>query len=287
LRVGAVLGAVMAALAFWPLPYSTIAQGVIGVPGEGAILAETDGTVAALSVAQGAAVLEGDPILVVEDPLVDARVAILQSTVSELNRRVDAAIATDPNATRIAREELAAAQADLALALERRDALTVHAGTAGTVVLQNHTDLVGRFVRKGDPLGYVTTFRDPVIRAVVAERDADLVLGRTRALEVRFVTDLETVLPARAVRQVPALSGSLPSLALATQGGGLIVTDPGSRLGARALDNLLHLEVATAPGTPFATIGARVYLRFVHDPEPIAARVGRRLRQVFLDRFGL
>jgi len=287
LRVGAVLGMLAGVLVFWPLPYSTMAQGVIAVPGAGTIQAETDGTVAALAVVPGDTVAEGDPLLFVEDPLLDARVAVLQSTVAELSRRVDAAIATDRSATRIAREELAAAEADLALALERRDALTVRANAAGTVVLTTPLDLVGRFVRQGEPLGYVTAFRDPLIRAVVTERDADLVLGETRALEARFASDLPTVHPARVVREVPALSGSLPSMALATEGGGRIVMDPGSPSGRRALDNLLHLEVALPPGTPFGTIGERVHLRFAHEPRSLAGRVWRRGRQVFLDQFGL
>ena len=279
---------VVIALAFLflqPFPFSTIAQGVIWVPREGTINPEADGAVVELAVEQGEQVAPGDVLMRLEDPLLDARVVLVEATVKELERRLEEALATDPTRTRIAREELTHAQADLELARERQDALTVRASAAGTVVLNRSTDLVGRFVRKGEVLGYVSTFRDPIVRAVVTERNADLVRESTDRLVLRFVTDPASVHAARVARELPALSETLPSLALSTEGGGEIILDPTAPRGGAAFENLLHLEVRVDPDMPFETIGERVFLRFVHPPESIASRVYRRARQIFLQRF--
>ncbi|EAR52069.1 peptidase, M50 family protein [Oceanicola granulosus HTCC2516] len=286
-RVGAALAVVAGLLFVQPVPFSTLAEGVTLVPGSATIRPDADGTVTGLAVEQGQEVAAGDVLLTLEDPMLDARVTLLEATAAELRERAATAAARDPNAARIAREELAAAEADLALALERRDALTVRAGAAGQVVLAQPRDLAGRFVRQGETLGYVTTFTDPLVRAVVPERDADLVLKETKRMELRFASRPEEVLAARIVREVPALSGTLPSRALATEGGGRVVLDPSSPSGARALGNLLHLEVGVAPGTAFETIGERVHVRFVHEPASLAGRLYRRLRQVFLDQFDM
>lgn len=288
--LGVVLSAVggLCALLFLvPLPYSTIAEGVVWVPGDGAVHAEEGGVVTAVSVRQGQAV-EPDQILIrMEDPLLAARVDLLKATVAETGLRRASMAVSDPAAARIAASELEHAQADLALAKERQQALDIRAGISGRIALIETTDLPGRFVNKGQLLGYISSFSDPVIRAVVPEQDADFVRQRTRGIDVRFVTQPENSYVARVIREVPALEASLPSLALATQGGGNIVLDPGDSSGLRTLQNLLHLDLKLDKSHDFETIGDRVLIRFAHDPMSLGERVYRRIRQVFLRQFNI
>ena len=91
----------------------------------------------------------------------------------------------------------------------------------------------------------------------------------------------------RALREVPALTATLPSMALSTQGGGEISLDPNDRSGARALANLLHLELELAESRRVGVVGERVYVRFFHGTEPLFARLYRNLRQVFMKRFNV
>lgn len=280
--VGGTVGAAAAALLFVPLPYSTVSEGVLWVPGEAAVHAGTDGVVEEILVAQGEAVAPGTPLVRMTDPLLDSRVDLLEVTVEELARRRDALMFDDPAAARIVERELEHAEADLALARERLAALEVRAATGGRVAMPRTTDLPGRFVPKGALLGYVSDPEEPLVRAVVDERDSDLVRQAER-IDVRFASDPATVWPARVEREIPALDAQLPSLALATTGGGRIALDPAAP--DRALANLLHLELAIDEGMTFETIGERAYVRFVHEPTPVAERVYRRVRQVFLRHF--
>jgi putative peptide zinc metalloprotease protein len=285
--VAGALGLIGGALLFVPLPYSTIAEGVVWVPGDGTVRAGSDGVVAELGATQGQQVEPGQVLVRMQDPLLEARARLLEATVAEITLRRDSLRVSDPAAARIAESELDHAKADLALARERQELLDIRAGVAGRLALIETVDLPGRYVQRGELLGYVSTFRDPVIRAVISEQDSDFVRQHTRDIEVRFVSHPERTLPAHVIREVPALQASLPSLALATQGGGRIVLDPGDSSGRRTLQNLLHLDLGLDQPHVFETVGDRVLIRFSHDPASVAERVYRRARQVFLSRFNV
>jgi putative peptide zinc metalloprotease protein len=85
---------------------------------------------------------------------------------------------------------------------------------------------------------------------------------------------------------VPAGRGEVFSAALASGGGGRIATDPRDPQGRRTLERVFELDVgfvaAPAGSVPF---GHRVYLRFDHPPEPLAAQGWRAARRLFLRHF--
>jgi len=293
-RAFAVTGGALLALAVLlfavPVPHATVAEGVVWVPGERIVHSEADGIVTALAAAPGNAVVSGTALARLDDPLISARVRMLEGYIEELRLRMAAQDFVDRSAARVLREELRAADADRRLTLERRESLTVRSGAEGALILPAGEAIVGRFVRKGDVVGYVTDFRDPLIRVIVSEDRSDLVRSETQGIQVRFASDPSRILPARVEREVPALSASLPSLALATEGGGRVALDPNARGSdgeRQALANLLHLDIRLQPGTPFRSLGERVYVRFNHGQEPVAMQLYRVVRIVFLRQFGI
>lgn len=168
----------------------------------------------------------------------------------------------------------------------RRDDLTLAAGTAGRFIVPAGTDIVGRYVRQGDLLGYVVADGVPGIRAVVPQSDVDLVRARTQSVSLRYASNLDATIPATIVRAVPAAQFDLPSVALSTQGGGSVVLDTRSNQ-PRALEGIFVFDLAPfrgASGGPLL-LGSRVYVRFDHGAEPVGYRLLRALRQVFLSTF--
>ncbi|MEM1340779.1 MAG: PqqD family peptide modification chaperone [Pseudomonadota bacterium] len=284
---GTVLGAIAAAIFFIPLPYSTIAEGVVWVPGDGAVHASTEGVVEQVVVEQGQEVAPGDVLVQLQDPLLNARVDLLLVTISELQQRRDSLLFSDPAAARIAERELEHAQADLELAQSRQQDLSVRAPTTGRVALLETSDMPGQYVNKGQLLGYVSTFQDPMIRAIVSEDSSDLILQGTTSIDIRLISEPATTHAARIEREVPALDATLPSLALATVGGGSVLLDPGSPRAQRSVENLLHLDLKIRNSHEFETIGERAYVRFVHEPVSLSTRIHRRVRQVFLRHFNI
>ena len=285
--VAGVLATVAVALMLVPVPYRTVAEGVVWTPGEAVVHAGAQGVVDTVLAEPNARVGRGEPLLRMADPLLDGRVRVLEAKVTELERRLAGIDLENRAEAKIVREQLGHARADLALARERQRALLVRSPAAGRFIQPRAADLPGRHFRKGEVLGYVARLDEPVIRVIVPERAADLVRHETEGVELRFAGRVDDPVPARVVREVPALSQTLPNKALSTMGGGEIALDPGDREQRRALTRLLHLEVEPVAPHPVDAIGGRVYVRFDHGEEPLAGRLYRSLRQLFLRRLNV
>lgn len=283
--VGAIFAAVALALFVVPLPHATTVEGVVWLPGDGIVHSGSEGVVLEVLAAPDAVVRTGTPLLRLEDPLVAARAELMRNRVHELELRLGKQDVRDLANAQIVREELRHARADYNLARMREALLTIRAGSDGTLILPDAPDLVGRYVRRGDVVAYVAPLDSPVIRVIVPEDSADLVRSQTSAVSVRFVADTSTAYAASVVREVPALTATLPSYALSTLGGGQVALDPRDVNQRRVLANLLHLDVRLSGSREFRTIGSRVYVRFSHGMEPLAGRLYRLIRQVFLKTF--
>lgn len=283
----AVIGCVAAALLIVPLPYSTVTQGVVWTPDEATVFAGAAGIVMEVVAEPNAYVEAGDPLIRLEDDFLSARVEVLRAQVDELRLTYESRDLVDPAEARIVQQRLEQVEADLELSLERQRALLVRSGAAGRFVLPRAADLPGKFARQGEVLSYVSRPEDSVIRVVVPENQADLVRNRVRAVELKFPAHVGETVAATINREVPALSDTLPSLALSTLGGGNIVVDPTDPSRVRTLSTLLHLELQPASAEHLPPLGSRVYVRFKHGAEPVAWRLYRGLRQVFLRRFSV
>jgi putative peptide zinc metalloprotease protein len=284
---GAVLAVMGAALFAVPVPHATVAEGVIWVPGENIIHSEADGLVVAVAAQPGQQMQPGDPLVRLDDPLITARARMLGGYMDELDRRLAAQTFVDRSATRVLNEELTATRADLDITQARIENLVVRATAAGQLILPGADDLIGRFVRKGDVVGYVTDDTDPLIRVIVPESRSDLVRSETQGLHVRFASQTDQIAAGHIAREVPALTASLPSLALAAEGGGKIALDPTAPNQNQALSKLLHLDVRIDADTTYSRLGERVYVRFDHGKEPLAQQIYRMARQVFLRTFSI
>jgi putative peptide zinc metalloprotease protein len=282
-----VLATVTGVLLWLPVPHATVAEGIVWTADDAAVHAGAEGVVAELLAAPNSAVQDGDPLVRMIDPLLDARVDVLTARAKELELRYSATDLSDPVEARIIGEQLQHAQADLELALQRQQQLTLLSPGTGRFVVPQPKDWPGRFVRKGDTLGYVLRPNSPTIRVVVDEEEADLVRGKLEHVDVRFADRLGEIMPATIVREVPALTDTLPSMALSTLGGGDILIDPTDPQQMKVLANLLHLELTVDTDRQSDSLGGRVYVRFDHGYEPLAGRLYRSIRQVFLKQFNV
>jgi len=188
---------------------------------------------------------------------------------------------------RVMVERIKHAEAELSLNREREKEMIVRSPTDGRVVLATPRDLVGKFLRKGNSIGYVADLDDPTVRVVVPQSAIDLVRDRTRDIRVRFADRFEEVRPATMIHEIPFVSDKLPSAAFSTQGGGQISVNPSEPDGMTALEMLYQLELKVDKPLKAAGVGSRVYVRFGHGEEPLAYQVYRQIRQMFLKRFSV
>lgn len=280
---GVLAGAVMSI----PVPYGTVSEGVIWVPGDSVVNAATEGFIAEVLAEPNSIVKSGDPLIRLADPLLAARVRVLEAEARELKLRFEAVNITDRAEGKIIQERLKQATAELQLNQKRFDDLMIHSPTSGRFIVPNVGDVQGQHVEKGDTLAYVTDFAKPIVHVIIGRDVIDLVRFRTKAIDVRTAGRVWEVESAQIGFETPAAKDSLPSRALSTEGGGQIAMDPTNTDAAKALDSFFQLQLNMSPADPVLTIGGRVYVRFDHGREALVWRVYRNLRQVFLRQFNV
>ena len=271
-----------------PLPFWTVADGVIWPGEKSRIRAGTEGFVDALLVSAGEQVSPGQPLLQLSDPLLEARLVILQATVRELEGQLKLARATDRVQVALIREELATVSADLERAAERVADLVIRSQRSGTFVIPDERDLTGRFFRQGEPVGYVIQPEDlRTVRVVVDNDEIPLVAGDTQGVDLRSVAWGSPNWQGKIVRQVPGGTMQLPTAALGTSGGGRILVDPTAQDTVTTFNRVFEVDVALPESIEPQWLGQRMKVRFDHGTRPLAYQVYRELRQIFLTRFGV
>jgi putative peptide zinc metalloprotease protein len=279
----AVVAAVLFAL---PLPLWTNAEGVTWAPDDAVVHAATDGFVRRVAVTPGAAVHRGRVLIETDDPQLPPRILALEAQLRLLEVRAQAELAVDRVRRELTEEEMRTVRAELALARERAAELTILSPADGVFMLDRAQDLPERFLRKGQQLGFVVSPGNTTVRALVPQDHVDLVRARTRDIEVKLAGRLGETLSARLRREIPAASGRLPNPALSTLGGGRVAVDPGKSDAPVALQGWFEFELELLATRSYA-VGERVYLRFEHGWEPLAWRIGRSVRQLFMKQFAL
>ncbi len=286
LSMGAVLGVLGLGFGL-PLPFSTRAQGVVWPSPGSEVRAGAEGFVARTLAPPGSTVQVGDALVLTEAPSLKAEVAVLDAEVRELRARHHAERHTELVKAQITLEELVTKEAELARGRERMGEGVVRSPADGVFVVPDAADLAGRFVRQGERIGWVVGQPIPTVRVVVSQADVAVVRDRVRGVEVRLARRPEQVLPAALGRQVPAATDALPSRALGHAGGGPFAVDPEDPDGLRTLEPVFQLEVELAAGAGAHGIGARAHVRFDHGAEPVAYRLARGVRRLFLRRIGV
>jgi putative peptide zinc metalloprotease protein len=285
--VAALAAAVVMVVCVLPMPLHTRTEGVVWLPDEAQVRAGANGFVRTVLLPPGAALVPGTPLVRMDDPALQQQIALSQAKLDELQARLDGQLFDDRVQAAITEQDITRESASLRRLQERAGQLVMRSGAVGRFVIDRPDDLPGRFVRKGELVGYVAEQARTVVRAVVSQDDISLVRAGLRGAEVRLADDVAVVYPAHVVREVPAARDQLPSAALSSQGGGAIAADPRDPQGARALASSFQVDLELPADVTSASYGGRAYVRFTYPPEPLAAQWYRRLRQAFLQRFNI
>jgi putative peptide zinc metalloprotease protein len=301
LTFGAIALAVAVVLTV-PAPVHSTAEGVIWVPRDAIVRAGTDGFVRGVAAGPGAHVAAGDTLFVLEHPIAEAKLRVTAARVDELEAKYTAEWVDDRIAAEVTKYELTQEKAALAREQYRISRQTVAAASEGTFnAVRPAADMMGRYVKVGEIMGYVTPTSGRVARVVVPQSDIELVQNHLVDVRIRLA-DRHTDLRSSVVRAVPAAEEDIPSQALAAVNGGTIATDPRDGKSTKAFERLFQFDVAlpdTRAGMGTGTVadaadalalaasgfGARVFVRFDFSWEPLGTTLYRRLRQTLLRRF--
>jgi len=284
---GLVIFVVACSMFLIPVPLGTMAEGVIWIPDQSFVRAGTNGFVDQVLAKSGSQVNRNDPLIQCSDPLLPAQIRVLESQLRELEAKYDTQILTDRVQAEIIDEEIQHVTAQIQDSRERADELTIRSTVDGRFIVPMAEDLPGRFVKRGELLGYVLNRSAVAARVVVTQPDVDVVRQKTYEVRVRFPEDVSVSLPARLLREVPAATDQLPSRTLSQEGGGEIAIDPRDMMGIKAFVKIFLFDIELPTHSGLVNVGGRVYVRFNHGYEPLFWRWYREVRKLFLRRFNV
>jgi putative peptide zinc metalloprotease protein len=147
--------------------------------------------------------------------------------------------------------------------------------------------LPGRFLRKGDLLGYILDDEKPTVRMAVSQDHIGQLRQGVVDVKVRFASNPGMEFPAQILRQAPEATNQLPSAALATTGGGKFIVTPGNENQLVTTEKVFLVDLKPDFQGHEIPLGTRAYVRIDHGSEALASQWYRRLRQVFLRQFNV
>jgi putative peptide zinc metalloprotease protein len=276
-------------LGFVPLSLTTRADGVVWVPDQARVFAETEGFVEQLLVSSGDQVEPGDVLVEMRNPVLLAQLAVLEARRRELLARRWSEQFNEQVKAQISSSELETIEYELESLREQAEGLVVKSHVSGTVVLLAESGLDGIYLRQGQLLGYVSKKDRLIVRAVVSQSDIGLLRRNVDSVEVRLVENLGHRIDARIIRETPAASLELPSAALGTFGGGNIAVDSLTQEAntRKALKKLFQVDLELSKGVTVSGLGERAYILFDHGSEPIARQWLRKARQLVLSQLAV
>jgi putative peptide zinc metalloprotease protein len=283
----AVVGTAALLLLAVPLPHWIRAEGVIWVPEGAQVRAGADGFVRTIVEQPGAIVGRGRPLLVAENLELASKQRVLEAQLRMLEARAAAELQNDRVRWEITREEIKATRGELEHTRHLVRDLTIVSPTSGRFVLSVAAqDLPERYLRKGQEIGYVVPAAAVTARVLVSQDDIDLVRTSTREVRVKLAGRMYETFSATVRREVPAASNSVGNLAMSSVGGGRAPLDPQDTKNPKTLQTWFEFELEL-PATRAFVLGEHVYARFELAPEPLARRIYRSVRQLFLQRFAI
>lgn len=268
-----------------PMPRSLIAEGIVWVPERVEVRSGANCIIDKVLVKPGSIVKKNVPLLACRSEEIETDVKELTARLKEYRARYDDKRVSSRTEAQILNDEMTRIRGELNNAKEQYANLLIKSPVAGRFLLNERiNDLYARFTQRGTVLGYVVDPDKVTVRVVLRHSDVEP-LRTTQKVTARVAEDIAHDIPASIKRTVPAASKKLPSLALSVEGGGEFALDPASKTGDEAYQTLFHLDLSLPAGDYVNNIGERVYVRFELNPEPLARRIYRMLRRLFLSQF--
>lgn len=269
---------------FVKLPHVTEARGVVWPVDDAMIRAGTDCLVEGVLVANGEDVEPGVQILHCDTTLLQSEVAQLRAEL--LAARAGVYSTRDRVERNMRKNEVQIAEELLAKAQQKLAKTTIVSSAGGALFVPDASNLVGRFFRQGELVGYLLSDENISIRSMLEQERIVLLGDRFNAVEVMTLSR-PRFHRSHIVRRLPAATEQLVSPALGTQGGGDLAMRNEEDQGPRLREPAFELEIALPAALQESLVGEALRIRFDHGSESIAAQSYRQLQLLLLRRFNV
>lgn len=265
-----------------PIGHSTYAEGIINLPENALIRAGADGIVKRLLVVDGAEVTTGITILELENLELATRHDILLAKHEEALVRQKQAMLLDRTEAENFKAKVFAIEAEITDVKEQLKNLLVTSSSKGFVSLPMAIDLPGKYVKRGDVIGYIADLRQVSARVVIPQAAIEAVRNDTQFIYARLSSRPGETVSANYLRELPQATDQLPSRLLGSGAGGEVAVDFRDDSGVQAISNIFQMEISLPMRDSGSYLGQRIYVRFIHQRESLGVQLLHKLNQVFL-----
>lgn len=289
------VAAVVAFLAFVPMPDHFRAPGLVRAVGSSDVNAPVTGWVVALDTPSGTTVTGGQSLLRLESPELELQIAATRAELAQVQARERQTLAEFSAGIEPMRRRREAVEAMLARLEASRDALALNASTPGRWVALRSEHWDGLYVARGTRLGEIVgPGPEWEFFAVVAQEDAEALFNANpegATLRFRGSSGRESAVNSWYV--VPGRQEQLPGPALGWRAGGPVRTrddDQGGTLADRPfflVVGRLAAEGVEAGEGPLLWQGRLGVMRFARPWRPLLLQWGRDFRQLLQTRYQL
>ena len=267
------------------MPLSTLAEGVVWLPENARVKAESSGEVTKVWVADGDNVVQDQPIVQLSNPNLTTELAFKQATLREYEARLQQAWGEDRSKAQLLAKDTEALSAEVELLQTRVKQLILRSPSSGRLRMTKHHQLLGSFLAQGDSIAIIENRAPLRVRAALTQADIGLVRQATTRVELRLASHPSQTIDAVISQQVPAGTYELPSPVLGAKGGGRISVDANKPEGNKTTQLIFLVDLTAADKMQEGEFGARAYVRFYHPAEPLGVQWYRALQQLFIRNF--
>ncbi|GAM62167.1 peptidase [Vibrio ishigakensis] len=204
-------------LFYLPLPYKTYAQGVIYVPQEAYIRAQTEGFVDKVYIENDTEIGVGDTILELDSPGLESRAEVLRAQLDEARFRYEASV-NNRTESDILLQEYRYLEQEYWDVTNRLSNLIIKSPASGHFVFAYRNSEQGRFYNRGEIIGFLVDFETLPLAAMISEDDIDRVRSETHAVTLKLASQPNKEYPSKILRQVPSSHAPCPVMCLAQRG---------------------------------------------------------------------
>ena len=229
-------------IGFLPLPQSTNAEGVLWLPDDARVRAESQGFVRQLFSRDGDTVSQGQVLMQLDNPELDAELNIQQAALAEFTARYQQAWSSERRLAVTFIEDIDAIKAEIALLQRRLDGLIVRSPSQGIFRLQLDAP-DGRFIAQGEQVAVIEKNTRTRVRVALTQDEIGQVRQDSQNIEVKLAQQLGKTHRAQLGEQVPAATTTLPSAVLGASGGGRLSLDNSDPEGLKTQQLIFLLDI--------------------------------------------
>jgi putative peptide zinc metalloprotease protein len=271
-------------LAILPLPLSTSVEGVMHLKDDRRVLGGENCFIDRLHQTVGAQVDVGDLLVSCQNPRLQASKKTLAKQYAEVIAQRQG-VWDDPVRIKIFDEEIARLEDEIKENRMQLDALNIYAVKQGKWWVTNADDLVGKFISRGELIGYVISDQQVSVLGMIPESEIDLVRTKIDDVLVMKSSNIYSILKPASWKVYPSATKDVVSAVLSEAGGGAVVMDP-SENKPISVKRYFLIDLAFEV-LPSPNVDERLLIKFVHPPEPIIYRTYRLVRRTFLTYFNV